>query len=46
MPHLGEFEERGVPFAAWLFTIAHNPVANYHRDRTRHPDGSAGGGGP
>ena len=24
LSHLGEFEERGVPFAAWLFTIAHN----------------------
>jgi len=22
--HLNDFEERGVPFSAWLFTIAHN----------------------
>jgi RNA polymerase sigma-70 factor (ECF subfamily) len=37
LSHLAEFEDRGLPFAAWLFTIAHNLVANYHRDRTRHP---------
>jgi RNA polymerase sigma-70 factor (ECF subfamily) len=37
LSHLSEFEERGVPFSAWLFTIAHNLVANYHRDRSRHP---------
>jgi RNA polymerase sigma-70 factor (ECF subfamily) len=36
MSHLAEFEERGVPFSAWLFTIAHNLVANFHRDRSRH----------
>lgn len=34
---LDEFEERGLPFGAWLFTIAHNLVANYHRDRSRRP---------
>lgn len=37
LSHLDDFEERGVPFSAWLFTIAHNLVANYHRDRSRHP---------
>jgi RNA polymerase sigma-70 factor (ECF subfamily) len=26
---------RGVPFSAWLYRIAHNSVANWHRDR-RH----------
>lgn len=26
---------RGVPFSAWLYRIAHNLVANWHRDR-RH----------
>jgi len=35
--HLREFEERGLPFGAWLMTIAHNLVANYHRDRSRRP---------
>lgn len=29
------YEERGLPFAAWLFRIAHNLVANWHRDRSR-----------
>jgi len=33
--HIGDYEERGLPFAAWLMTIAHNLVANYHRDRSR-----------
>lgn len=37
LQHLGTFEERGLPFGAWLFTIAHNLVANYHRDRSRRP---------
>jgi len=35
LQHLDGFEERGLPFTAWLFTIAHNLVANYHRDRSR-----------
>ncbi|MDY6868614.1 MAG: sigma-70 family RNA polymerase sigma factor, partial [Chloroflexota bacterium] len=25
----------GLPFSAWLYRIAHNLVANYHRDRSR-----------
>lgn len=37
LSHLPDFEERGLPFGAWLFTIAHNLVANYHRDRSRRP---------
>jgi RNA polymerase sigma-70 factor (ECF subfamily) len=32
---LDKYEERGLPFAAWLFRIAHNLVANWHRDRSR-----------
>lgn len=32
---LDHYEERGLPFAAWLFRIAHNLVANWHRDRSR-----------
>jgi RNA polymerase sigma-70 factor, ECF subfamily len=32
IPH---FANRGVPFAAWLYRIAHNLVANYHRSRRR-----------
>jgi len=37
LSHLADFEERGLPFASWLFTIAHNLVANYYRERSRRP---------
>jgi RNA polymerase sigma-70 factor (ECF subfamily) len=33
--HLDEYTERGVPFTAWLYRIAHNLVANWHRDQGR-----------
>jgi RNA polymerase sigma-70 factor (ECF subfamily) len=29
------YQDRGAPFSAWLFRIAHNLVANWHRDRQR-----------
>ncbi len=29
------YQDRGLPFGAWLFRIAHNLVANWHRDRSR-----------
>jgi RNA polymerase sigma-70 factor, ECF subfamily len=32
---LETYEDRGLPFSAWLFRIAHNLVANWHRDRSR-----------
>ena len=32
---LNSYEDRGLPFSAWLFRIAHNLVANWHRDRSR-----------
>lgn len=33
MQHIRHYEERGLPFSAWLYRIAHNLVANWHRDR-------------
>ena len=35
--HVANFEDKGVPFTAWLYRIAHNLVANWHRDRSRRP---------
>jgi len=34
---LPRYQERGLPFAAWLYRIAHNAVANWLRDRSRRP---------
>ncbi len=34
---VSEFQDMGVPFSAWLYRIAHNLVANWHRDRSRRP---------
>jgi RNA polymerase sigma-70 factor (ECF subfamily) len=35
--HVAEFKDQGVPFSAWLYRIAHNLVANWHRDQSRRP---------
>lgn len=35
MGHIQNYEDKGVPFQAWLYRIAHNLVANWHRDRGR-----------
>jgi RNA polymerase sigma-70 factor (ECF subfamily) len=35
MQHIGRYRDQGVPFSAWLYRIAHNLVANWHRDRSR-----------
>lgn len=35
LTHIGRYRDRGVPFAAWLYRIAHNVVANWHRDNSR-----------
>lgn len=34
--NIGSYKARGVPFIAWLYRIAHNLVANWYRDRSRH----------
>lgn len=36
MNNLHRYQVQGVPFSAWLFRIAHNLVANWHRDSSRH----------
>ncbi len=33
--HIPHYNNRGAPFAAWLYRIAHNLVANWHRDNKR-----------
>ena len=35
LDRLDRYEDRGLPFGAWLFRIAHNLVANWHRDQGR-----------
>jgi RNA polymerase sigma-70 factor (ECF subfamily) len=35
MKHFARYEDRGAPFSAYLYRIAHNMVANWHRDRSR-----------
>ncbi len=35
--HIPSFKDKGVPFSAWLYRIAHNLVANWHRDLSRRP---------
>jgi len=35
MGHIDKYDDRGIPFSAWLYRIAHNLVANWHRDHSR-----------
>lgn len=35
LANISTFESRGVPVSAWFYRIAHNLVANWHRDRSR-----------
>lgn len=35
MSNIKNYRHMGLPFSAWLYRIAHNLVANYHRDRAR-----------
>ncbi len=38
MHHIQTYTDRGVPFSAWLYRIAHNLIANWHRDRSHHQE--------
>jgi RNA polymerase sigma-70 factor (ECF subfamily) len=38
MRRIGSYQDRGLPISAWLYRIAHNLVANWHRDRSRRPE--------
>lgn len=35
LKHLPRYVDRGAPFSAYLYRIAHNIVANWHRDTSR-----------
>ncbi len=35
---IGSYQDRGLPISAWLYRIAHNLVANWHRDKSRRPE--------
>ncbi|RME42852.1 MAG: sigma-70 family RNA polymerase sigma factor [Caldilineae bacterium] len=35
LDHIGNYKHKGHPFSAWLYRIAHNLVANWHRDRQK-----------
>jgi RNA polymerase sigma-70 factor (ECF subfamily) len=36
--HIGNYRDRGLPISAWLYRIAHNLVANWHRDNSRRKE--------
>ena len=36
--HIDRYTDRGLPFSAWLYRIAHNLVANWYRDNSRRRD--------
>ncbi len=38
LKHIHRYTDRGLPFSAWLYRIAHNLVANWHRDRSHHQE--------
>jgi RNA polymerase sigma-70 factor (ECF subfamily) len=35
LKHVETYSDRGLPLSAWLYRIAHNLVANWHRDNSR-----------
>ena len=38
MKHIRNYHNRGLPFSAWLYRIAHNLVANWYRDNSRRKE--------
>jgi RNA polymerase sigma-70 factor, ECF subfamily len=38
MGRIDRYTQKGVPFSAWLYRIAHNLVANWHRDNGRRQE--------
>ena len=46
LAHLGSFEWRGAPFAAWLYRIASNAIANHSGAAAREGGVSAADGPP
>lgn len=36
--HIHNYRDRGLPISAWLYRIAHNLVANWHRDNSRRKE--------
>nr|BAL54363.1 RNA polymerase sigma-70 factor, ECF subfamily [uncultured Chloroflexota bacterium] len=38
LKHIHRYTDRGLPFSAWLYRIAHNLVANWHRDHSHHQE--------
>ncbi len=38
MRHVENYTDRGLPLSAWLYRIAHNLVANWHRDNSRRKE--------
>jgi len=37
LSHIQNYEDKGYPFSAWLYRIAHNLLSNWHRDHKRRP---------
>ena len=35
LKHIHRYQDRGLPFSAWLYRIAHNLLANWYRDHSR-----------
>lgn len=38
LKHISRYRNRGLPFSAWLYRIAHNLTANWHRDNSRRKE--------